>query len=55
MSAGLTGMSGRVRKVAGGTAGVTLLGSGVREEARETERTVRSRGRRARLAVGSTG
>ena len=55
VSAGLTGVNGRVRKVARGTAGEALVGSRLREEAREAEGTVRSRGRRARLAVGSTG
>ena len=55
VGAGLTGVSGRVSKVARGTAGETLVRSGLREEVREAEGTVRSRGRRARLAVGSTG
>ena len=55
MSTGLTGMSGRVSKVTRGTGGETLVGSGLREEAREAEGTVGSRGRRAGLAVGGTG
>ena len=55
VSTGLTGMSGRVSKVARGTGGEALVGSGLREEAREAEGTVRGRGRRAGLAVGGTG